>query len=818
MAKRRRRRRVRARPRSARRPQPAPQLERSLVQAQSLIERGRPQEAIDLLEPLLKSYPRVGELHYHLGFARFSAGDPWSALTSYEQAVQLSHDPVYWLPLASLYLDLELHEHALHAFREMFRQQVEIPKVDEARQIVASLEQDMIETAHHLDIPVGQVEKGFRHLEEGQHALHAGDFPACIAANRRAVKLLSNWPPPYNNLSIALFFNGQPAEAIAAAREVLSYSPENIQALSNAIRFLAWTGQESEAWQLWARLREITPDAESDRQKKAEAAAILGEDESVYELLKPLDKGRAKVLPRLQQARLFLAVAEANTNRRRDARRRLEALRDVVPWAEDLLTALKAGQTGPGWAERFPYFHSSELITRQGMETFVQLVTRQDEMSSRQFRRELERILARFPQIVRVAEKLIREENQPDAGMSILAVAATPAAYAALRRFGLSQAGDDETRMQALFTLAQAGQIAEDETLRVWSDGEWREIQLRQYEISEEEERPYSPEVAGLLNEGLAAFKRNDLKRAERLLQRAIALEPRAKEGYNNLAALYDQRGDQERAKEMFRAALEIDPTYVFPRANLALYLLDEDDVEGAEEMLAPLADVTRFRPQEMAFYSYIQARLSLHHEEYEAARQTLEAALQILPGYEPAEGLLEHLEFVTPIRSGWESFARRQRERDQAKRARLQARLTTPNPSLSKTLPLYTKDALTGMARVVIPWGGWTALRKAELVERIISVLEDRDLLEGIVARLDDDERDALRQVLERGSSMPWEEFDAGYGNDLEESAYWQSHEPATLMGRLRLRGLLAEATVDGQLLMVVPSELRRPLEEILG
>jgi len=36
--------------------------------------------------------------------------------------------------------------------------------------------------------------------------------------------------------------------------------------------------------------------------------------------------------------------------------------------------------------------------------------------------------------------------------------------------------------------------------------------------------------------------------------------------------------------------------------------------------------------------------------------------------------------------------------------------------------------------------------------------------------------------------------------------------------MGRLRLRGLLAGATVDGQLLVVVPAELRRPLEEILG
>ncbi len=373
--------------------------------------------------------------------------------------------------------------------------------------------------------------------------------------------------------------------------------------------------------------------------------------------------------------------------------------------------------------------------------------------------------------------------------------------------------------MRALYALLEAGQIAEGETLRVWGGGEWREVQLRQYEITEEDEVAYAPEVADLLNEGLEAFTQDNLKRAERLFKRAIALEPRAKEGYNNLGTLYARRGDHERARQMFRAALEIDPTYVFPRANLALYLLDEGDIEGAEEMLAPLAEVTRFRPHEMAFYSYIQARLSMYKEEYEAARRALKIALEILPGYDPAEDLLEALDAFMTLRASWESFFQEQRERDLAHRVRLQARLTTSDPPLSETLPLYTKEALTGMARVVIPRGGWSALRKAELIQRIITALTDRDTLEWVVMELEEDERDALRQVLDRGGSMPWQEIDARYGNDLEESRYWQWDTPETLMGRLRLRGLLAEATVDGELLVVVvPADLRQPLKEILG
>ncbi|RME43865.1 MAG: hypothetical protein D6791_14505, partial [Chloroflexi bacterium] len=412
------------------------QLESSFERAEKLIERGRSQEAIELLEPLLQRHPRVPELHYFLGYARASAGDFWRALTSYERALQLSRDPAYWIPLASLYLNLDLHVHALHAFRELFRQQAELPMADEARQVMASLEQEVLDIALHLEISVEEAERGLHYWEEGRRTLQAGDFPACIAANRRAIKVLGDWPPPHNNLSLGLFFNGQPEEAIAVARKVLSYDPDNIQALSNTIRFLAWTGREGEARQFWERLRDIPPQSEADRMKKAEAAAVLDEDESVYELLKPLDS-TDEVTNGVAQGswrdQLFLAIAEANTNRRRAAKRRLKAMQHIAPWIEELLTALDAGQPGPGWAERFPYFHSSEMISGQAMETFVDLVSHEEEMSPRRFRREVERFLARYPQLIQVAEKLIWEESQAEVGISILTVIGTPAAYSALR-------------------------------------------------------------------------------------------------------------------------------------------------------------------------------------------------------------------------------------------------------------------------------------------------------------------------------------------------------------------------------------------------
>lgn len=44
---------------------------------------------------------------------------------------------------------------------------------------------------------------------------------------------------------------------------------------------------------------------------------------------------------------------------------------------------------------------------------------------------------------------------------------ATPAAYATLRRSGLSRAGEDGLRLRALTNLMEAREIAEDTTLRV---------------------------------------------------------------------------------------------------------------------------------------------------------------------------------------------------------------------------------------------------------------------------------------------------------------------------------------------------------------
>jgi tetratricopeptide (TPR) repeat protein len=796
------------------------EVEQTLGRVEEFIAADRPTEAIALLEPLLKAYPRLAKVRYYYGLACVNAGELWRALDGYEQAMRLSRDPDLWLGLAWLYLDLELNAHALQAFRQALRRRVDGSEADEVQDVIADLEASLWEMSRCLGCSVPQAEQGLRHLEDGIRALQGQDYGASIAANRQAARLLPGWLPARNNLSLALFFDGQPQEAIAMARQVLAEDPANIQALSNAIRFLAWTGQKEAARALWTRLETIEPLDDGDRFKMVEAAAVMEQDEFVYKLLKPLDRSgpgrRGKpALPRAIQ--FCLAVAEANLGKP-TARRRLKALQASVPWAGDLLAALNAGEPGPGWAERFPYFHVSEVISLYRIEELINLIGRQDQIPAQRFRSQMARFAESYPQLVLVAEKMIWEEKQPKVGIGLLEALGTPAAYAALRRFGLSRAGDDSTRLEALFALAEAGEIGLDEKLRVWHDGEWQEIELRQYEFSEDRTWDHAPEVVDLYNQGVHAFQQGELEQAERLLQRVLELDPSVKEAYHNLGALYGQRGDMDRARELCESALKVDPLYVYPRCSLALHLLDEDDLDGASAMLQPLATVTHFHPHEMALYSYVQARIFIEQEEYDRARRALEAALESRPDYEPAQGLLERLDLITRMQTGFESFFERQHKREQAKRAQLQAKLSTPDPSLSQALSLYTKEVLTGMGRVVLPRGGWSALHKAELQAQILAGLEDPDNVERIVRQLDDLDRAALRRVVAHGGYLPWSEFDAEYDNDLEESPYWQQHVPETTMGRLRHCGLLVEATVDGELLIAVPLELRPILAGIFG
>ncbi len=787
----------------------------ALQEAQRLMDRDRPEEVIELLEPLLSTHRKNADLHILLGSAHGMAGDLWQAAIHLQRAEHL--DPAVEIrpPPALLYTQLGLFGLALQGLRKV-RQRVGDNRTIDDVQLATQLAEDYVaNVAKVMEVSREKVQRGLVFFDLASLALHDESFARCLKFSRQALKLLGDFSPALNNLSTALFYSGRPRQALETARGVLEREPENVHALANLIRFLAWAGEEGEARAYWERLRGLKPIDQGQLMVMAEAAAAVEDDRAVYDLL----KGSVEEDPDVTSLRgqFMLAVAAANLGLG-EAEKRLKSLAPEFEHARDILEAVRAGRPGLGWASRFSYFSLFDVLPTKDLLAFFTLLERKGGMEPGRFRRQLKQFAKRFPQVVMVGEKMLMEQQDPEAGIALLVDIGTPEAYKILREFGLGRAGDDRARLLALMALCEAGQIAADEPVRVWLEGEWREVVLGLYRLEEQEEGlPYAERAIRLLEEALEALDEGNDDEAERLLLEVVALEPRAKEAYNNLGAIYARREEHERAKEMMRKALEIDPHYVMPRCNLAIYMLSEGDVDGAEQWIAPLWERTTMRPIDMALLSFVSAQIHWERREFDAVRASLEMALQAIPEYEPAMDLLEHLEGLEKIKSGMERMLRESRRRAGVKRRRLQDQLTSPDHSLEECLSIYTKDALTAIGRNVILEGGWSTLRKAELLRRIVLALGEERTLRWILHGLEAEAREALAQVLAAGGSMAWETFAAAWDHDLEEWRDWKYYPPGTVMGSLRSHGLMVEATVDGELVVMVPRELRGPLQELL-
>jgi hypothetical protein len=112
----------------------------------------------------------------------------------------------------------------------------------------------------------------------------------------------------------------------------------------------------------------------------------------------------------------------------------------------------------------------------------------------------------------------------------------------------------------------------------------------------------------------------------------------------------------------------------------------------------------------------------------------------------------------------------------------------------------------------------GWSTLRKDDLRAWVEQALRDEAKVRRVVVNMCEEDRAALGDALERGGSMLWDEFASRHGDDVDESPYWDEAIPKTVMGRLRVYGLLAEATVDGDVFVTVPVELRPIIGQLLG
>ncbi len=121
----------------------------------------------------------------------------------------------------------------------------------------------------------------------------------------------------------------------------------------------------------------------------------------------------------------------------------------------------------------------------------------------------------------------------------------------------------------------------------------------------------------------------------------------------------------------------------------------------------------------------------------FEQAQKAVEMALEVLPDFEPARDLLDRLSAAEQMDKGWSQFWERQRQRELARRERQRLKLTTPDPTVAEGMGIYTKEILTSIARRIIPWGGWSAFKKAQLRQLLVDYLLEEESLPRVLALL---------------------------------------------------------------------------------
>ena len=441
-------------------------LEAAKEEATELMESDRLEEALDLLEPLTNDFPRDGVLHMMVGTCYLGVDDPDSALFYFEMAYEIDKEPAILLPLGLTYYQLEMYRSALYAFNESIRHG--LPLSDDVQELREGLRQSVGAEAEEIGLPLDKALPGLREMEHAIRMLAYDEYGQANAASRKAIKILGDWPDPHTYLALGLYSDGQVPAAIAECRQTLARRPDSMITASTLIRFLAWSGDRAAAEAEWQQIRQRTPaDPLQDGIPLAEAAAAVDDDESVHRLLLPLAEGPAEAVGgqlQYELLQLFLAIADANLGRPEAAEHRLRHLGDLGdPQDENsrpqlLIDALRQGKSGLGFTARFSYYTSADVapgLVGSELAALAEAVVDGSPGAAK----ALKQFVARNPQLILMAEKMIWEEDAVSNGLLMLRYMASPAAHAALRRFASSQAPTEEQRELALSYLKVSGGV-----------------------------------------------------------------------------------------------------------------------------------------------------------------------------------------------------------------------------------------------------------------------------------------------------------------------------------------------------------------------
>ncbi|HEY9598856.1 MAG TPA: tetratricopeptide repeat protein, partial [Cyanophyceae cyanobacterium] len=513
---------------------------------------------------------------------------------------------------------------ALRTFQQALERWPHHPKVDDINKTIAELQPAKAKIIEEI----GLSEKDSLELatlhETSQTCIEQGEYAQGRQALEHLLQIRPDSIPDLNNLSLICFLESDLEGAIATAQRTLDLDPNNIHALSNLIRYRCLSGQFEEAKQLAEQIKTVASDHPDSWVKKAEALSYLGDDQGILDVFQAASQlDSEEINPLLYH---LAGVAAMRLGQDKQARqywqqalkldRRFELSQENLADSQNLI-----GQRHAPWA-----FNLNSWITPQAFRD-LSILVEGDRAQDKSFSQEsAQRYLQQHPEVAALIPILLdRGDLQGrQLALSLAIMANTPEMQLVLRDFALSQRGPDPMRTQAAQVVSQSG-LFPPGLVRMWLEGEWRDIMLLGFELHDEPSRNHSPQVEKLSQEAVIAFKQGKAEKSQQLLKQALKLEPDASDLLYNLAGTYERQGHPEEAFEMIRQLHEKDPDYLFARTGLAQIHISNGELEEAEALLQPLASRKRFHYSEFDAFCSAQIDLYLAQKNSNAARSWLD-------------------------------------------------------------------------------------------------------------------------------------------------------------------------------------------------
>jgi len=573
-------------------PAPSRRLLDGLDQADQLLEREAWAEARDHLAELAGRFPNEADVWTRLVNVAYELGD----MSSYQRAAErlLALDPRAHdlrLALAGAYLSTGLPTLALRTVRDFLRLAPDHAKADEARRLLADLEQGLPAILAEMGLAGGAGLKLAELHEEVQVHLARGEYVRARQVAQAALRLKPELAPVLNNLTQAYAADGLREEALATTERVLALQPDNVHALSNRARLLALLGRFDEGRVVAQRLLASTAPALDGALKKAEALSYLGLDQDLYDLFQAhLATSADDFSPHAGALWHLAAVAALRLGHTGQARTWWRAALEREPGLSLALANLKdldqpVGQQNGPWAYDLGYWLTPATVRELEQEVRA---GRTGEAAQGPFRR----YLRRHPELERLFPVWLAR-GAPDMReftLVIVEAVALPALAQAAKDFALGQAGSDAQRLHAAQLAVTQGALAPGR-VRVWRTAAWTEVLLMGIEIHGEPERTRARPrpVERLLSQAVEHMQAGAMAAAEAVLRQALVLDPDAPDLLNNLAATFAARNRPAEAEPIWRAILERHPDYLFARASLGRVAAQRGEVTEARALLDPL-------------------------------------------------------------------------------------------------------------------------------------------------------------------------------------------------------------------------------------